>query len=488
VASTDAGGPLWPLVKALQLLPCLGSVNQRVFVVRLVIDRLGSLRADEHPQIQQHIFNIVEACARRPDGLQALYDVVSELDKGVIHLREVEALISQRTLPPVWPDDERKQLFALLSGIIFTDLVDLYHQVAGLAAPELPAQTTYREVFLTLETLNTDANGLPKPIVFVEHLAKRLRHELAIELRRWADRQANRLGVITELQAMRREFRAPPPGPEPNAPAYLVLLLRYVGLSQDRFQLCHWSQLDPSAEGWHPERGEDFTGTLGEVQHKVAALIESVETKWARYQPDIRIEVVLSGELLNLDIDQWPWEVDTPLPVPIGCRYAFATRSLERMQTGKWHRSWHTRWGILTGQLKTGAVMPTSTVKSDGHKSLRSLIADFENDANLVTLMLSAPPDPAATGGDEIAIALRAGVPVIIWHRRDCGSEDFLATAEELLHGDASASILQRMRHVRTTAFESHSGHVGHHLALLWDDPERLVVPSELGPPKEATV
>jgi hypothetical protein len=83
----------------------------------------------------------------------------------------------------------------------------------------------------------------------------------------------------------------------------------------------------------------------------VAALIELVETKWARYQPDIRIEMVLSGELLNLDVDQWSWEAESTLPaVPIGCRYAFAIRSLERMLAGKRHRSWHARWRVSTGR------------------------------------------------------------------------------------------------------------------------------------------
>lgn len=488
MASTNAGGPLWPLVKALQLLPCMGPLHQRNFVVKLLADRLGQLQIDEIPQIQPHIFNIVEACARRPDGLQVLFEVVNELDRGATHLREVEKLIAERAVLDIWPDDERNQLFALLSGMIFTDLVDLYHQVAGPGAPELPAQTTYRNVFLMLETLNADATGLPKPIVFVEHLAHRLRHELAIELRRWCDRQANRLNVVTQLQAMRREFQAPPPGPAPDSPAYLVLLLRYAGLTKDQFQLCHWTQLDPASEGWHPERGEDFFGSLAEVRRQVATLIEDVETKWAKYQPDIRIEVVLSGDLLNLDIDQWPWEVDSPLPLPIGCRYAFATRSLERMQTGKWHRSWHRRWSVLTGQLRNGGVAPESTAKWDNDKPLRTLIADFENDTNLVSQMLTTPPDPAADGGDEIMVGLRAGVPVIVWHRRDCDSEEFLATAQDLLHGDSSANILQRIRQIRTTAFQSHAGHVGHHLALMWDDPTRLVVPTELGPPKEVVV
>ena len=488
MAPPIAGGHLWSLVKALQSLPCMGSQGDRNFVVRLLNDRLGPLQIDESPKTQPHILSIVEVCSRRPDGFDALWDIISELDQGISQLQAVERIIAEQRALALWPEEERNQVFALLSGMIFTDLVELYRQVAGASAPELPAQTTYREVFLTLETLNADANGLPKPIVFVEHLASRLRSELSIELRRWADRQASRLGVITELQAMRRASQTPPSGPPPNSPAYLVLLLRTAGLANDRLQLCHWTQLDLT-DGWHPERGEDFFGSIEQVKHQVAALIELVETKWARHQPDIRIEVILSGDLLNLDVDRWSWEVDNPLPVPIGCRYAFAARSLERMQTGKWHRPWHARWSVLTGQLEeTGSIVPESSRRAAAGEPLRGLIADFENDAKLVSLVLSAPPEAAATSGDEFAVGLRAGVPIIIWHRQDCDSEDFLSTVRELMHGDDPGSVLQRMRQIRTTAYESHAGHVGHHLVLLWDDPGRIVVPPDLGPPREASV
>lgn len=486
MASSSAGGLLWPLVRALQELPCLASQQDRNFVVRLLTDRLGHLAIEESPRIQQHLFNIVEACERRPDGLATLLEVIGELDEGTIYLREVARIIAERDADVLWPEEERERLFGLLSGMIFKDLVELYHQVAGTNAPELPAETTYREVFRTLETLNADANGLPKPIVFVEHLAYGRRPELSTELRRWSDRQASRLNVITELQALRRAFSAPPPGPAPNEPAYLVLLLRRIGLAGDLYQLDHWTQIDLS-EGWHPKRGTDFTGTLAQVQRQFAVLIEEVETKWAKYQPDIRIEVVLSGELLNLDIDQWPWEVETALPpVPIGCRYSFAIRSLERMQAGKWHRYWHARWGVLTGQLELyGAIDQELARRAEGGDALRRLVADFENNAKLVSLTLSAPPDGSESGGAEVAVGLRAGVPIMVWHREDCDSEEFLAAARELLHGDGPG-VLQRTKQVRTTAYMSHAGHVGRRLALLYDDPLRLVVPPDLGPPREA--
>jgi len=223
------------------------------------------------------------------------------------------------------------------------------------------------------------------------------------------------------------------------------------------------------------------------VKHQIAMLIEGIETDWARHQPDIRVEVVLSGELLNLDVDQWPWEVESKIPAPVGSHFPVVVRSLERMKSGKWHRAWHARWQTLNGQLSSdGTIAPRCVLRaqSSDDQALRALTADLEKDPELVSLVLSAPPRPELVGQDELAVALRAGVPIIVWHREDCRSEDFVSIAQELLHGDGPSTLLERSRQVRATAHAADSGHAGRHLTLLLDDPNRIVIPSDPTPPK----
>ncbi len=224
MVSSSVGGSLWPLVKTMQSLPSLASVQDRNFVVRLLNDRLGPLHIDESPRIGPHLLSIVEVCARRPDGLAALMDILNELDEGTPYMREVARIISERGALELWPEEEHDRLVGLLSGFLFKDIFELYQQVAGPGAPELPAETTYRQIFANLASLNAGWDGLPKPIVFVEHLAKGRRPEFAIELRRWADEQANRLGVVTELEKLRRTIREdggkkPPGSARPRTPS-----------------------------------------------------------------------------------------------------------------------------------------------------------------------------------------------------------------------------------------------------------------------------
>jgi hypothetical protein len=215
-----------------------------------------------------------------------------------------------------------------------------------------------------------------------------------------------------------------------------------------------------------------------------------VESDWAPYESDIVLEFVLPRELLNLDVDQWQWETESPFPEPVGCRFPVCVRSLDRMIARKWHRQWYIRWKQLKSQvLDKGVISPEAGFWSrpDDEWTLRRLTSYFERVSGVVALVLGAPPAAGVTEFDEVAVGLRAGIPVIVWHRQDCGSEEFVATVKDLLHAEEQGLLLDRVRLVRTNAFanEAEAQHVGNHLAVLWDDPERVVVPDRPGPPEE---
>ncbi|WP_158887082.1 effector-associated domain 2-containing protein [Amycolatopsis anabasis] len=481
---------LWPLVEALRELSCLAEVGDRNFVVRMLSGMLGAhLPVEEHPIAVRHLYGIVEACRQRPNGLTALREVLDRIEQGSKPMRRVRAIITQMTALEMWPDDERDLLFELLRGVVVPDIGDIYRFVAGPGAPGLLGQTTFPEVFLLLETLNADPDGLPKPLVFVEYLATRVRLDLASELRRWADRQATRFGVVNELQAVRRKFvHVPMPAPPPRSQAYLVLLLQLDGPSGDRFRLSHWTQLDVT-QGWYPEHGPDFVGPLDEIKYRVAELAEATEANWAQYEPEICVEFVLSSDLLNLDVDQWQWETDSSVPEPVGCRFPVAIRSLERMKAGKWHRSWRSRWKELNHQLEedgTIAVESNYCHPARDEDGLRTLTSVFAREGRLVSLVLGEPPAGDGTGRDQVLVGLRAGIPVIFWHRQDCRLAEFTQTVAKLLHEEAPGNVLERVRYVRANAFEGgpDTAHVGNHLTVLWDDPERVVVPRDPAPPE----
>jgi hypothetical protein len=479
---------LWSLVEALQKVPSLTDANSRRLVIRIIADELGRpFLVDEYQKTTEHLFSIVDACRQSPDGLWALLKALEYLEPGALSTAAVRQIIVQMAPLDSWSREELRDLFALLAGIVVPDIAEVYRFVAGPAAPKIAEQTTYEEMVLALETLNAGVDGLPRPLVFIEHLAARVRLDLGMQLRRWVDQQATRMNLFAELQEVRRQLprTSIPTSPQPRSPAYIIFLLQYEGLGGD-YRLSYWQQLDVTG-GWHPERGTDFQGRLDDIKRHVAELIEGVEAGWAQYVPDIRVEFVLPMALLNLEVDQWQWEVESPLPEPMGCRFSVVVRSLERMQKPKWHRHWYARWAELESQVYSNGAIAAECghwSRSADLDSLRGLTSFFERYRNIVALMLSVPPLPHSF--DELMVGLRAGIPVVVWHRKDCTDDEFVTTVKAFLHAASPGHLLDRVRSVRSNAYaESGQRHVGAHLTVLWDEPRRVVVPDCPAPPEE---
>lgn len=485
-----ANGVLWPLVHALMRVSCLAELSGRNLVTRIVSDELEHpLPVVEYSQARTHLLSLVDACRQRPDGLSTLLYVLDRVEPGSKAMIEVRRVITEMIAYDTISPEDRKQLFSLLSGVVIPDIGGIYRFVAGAAALDLPEQTTYQEMFRALETLNANVDGIPKPIVFVEHLAARVRPDLAMELRRWVDVQAGRIGLETELAELRDQLAGIVlPAPPRRSDAYVIFQIERAGPAGDRYRISTWRQLDVS-DGWSPDRGPDIIATgMTETKYRVAEVIEAVEGEWAQYEPNIRLEFLLSAELLNLDVDQWQWETESRFPMPMGCRFFVSIRSLERMKAKKWHRSWFSRWKELKAQVDAnGGVAPGCGFRNRGSDStgLRHLTAHLERSPAIVSLILSAPPVIGAPHADEVEIGLRAGIPVIIWHRETCDSEEFFAAVDEVLHDSSTRQLLDRARMIRANAFADGTGpkHVGSQLTIMWDDPERMVIPVVEGVP-----
>jgi hypothetical protein len=489
-------GLLWPLVQALSQLPSLLSMAVRDQVVGLLDERLGvDFTVEPNKRPVRHLFAIAEACCQRPGGLDALLEALGEVESDSSALSAVGDAIRDMSALELWSDEDREALLNLLADVVVPEVAEIFHAVAGDSVPRLHGQTSYLEMFESLEALNADPSGVPRPLVFIEHVAARVNADLAGELRRWSDEQATRMDLHAELAEVRRVAVEDPAAicsPPQNSKAYIVVQIQREGPSGERYRLSHWRQLDLSA-GWAPIRGEDVLGDREIMRRHVGMLVERAEIDWLAYQPEIRLEFVLAYENLDLDVEQWAWETDSPIPEPLGCRYTVSIRSLERMELVKYHRSWRRRWASLRAQVDSyGAIPPIACHRTRSHdaESLSSLMAELNRRPELVALVLSEPPQRKNAGRDEFAVAVRAGVPVIAWLRDPDPPPAFLAAIEEMLCGvDDADHLLERVRRARNTALEHGPGqHFGSRFALVYDDPFHDVVPTRPTPPEGASV
>ncbi|MDQ2585457.1 effector-associated domain 2-containing protein [Saccharothrix yanglingensis] len=202
-------GLLISLVDALSRVPVLADRAGLDLVVRMMSAELReALSVEDHPTAIGRLFSLAEVCHRTPERLAALVRVVAKFESDSRALVELRHLVAELTPLDLFPTTERARLFTLLAGVVVPDMADIYRAVAGPTAPGLFGPATYYEVFRVLETLNAGPDGVPRPLVFVEHIAMRVGTEVASGLREWNDAQAAEMGFSEELSALRVTLHA----------------------------------------------------------------------------------------------------------------------------------------------------------------------------------------------------------------------------------------------------------------------------------------
>lgn len=424
---------------------------------------------------------LVKSCAAVDEGLQTLARCLGYAEQGSETVLALWRLVDEWEATAFFENADLRPLCPLLQTIRSTSLLTtLARRASHARTQELNVWcTTGWEVFLHLAGDNTAAGELPPAMAFLslaaEHLVKEGRTQDAEELRRWNRRQAQLRGLMDEMAGWQHDGSAAPSIEPSLHPAYLLIQLEPDGVDPDSYYVSHWRQSD--TDGWHPIPGETVKLHRDELPGAVDRLIEEAEELWSDLRQPVVIEYILPWDLLGEPVEWWNKERDAPIPTPLVMDYTVVLRSFDRLRKGAWHRPWNNRWR----QLKE------RPADSRSHWSLPDRSAfhlerELKEDEQIVCLILSEPPgadSPAAR--QEFVAALRAGIPALLWDRSGSGVA-FREAAADIVRDRGLAGLLERTRRWRNEALalgpEGWDGHVGRHLALLLDDPERMPGPS----------
>ncbi|SFW79247.1 effector-associated domain 2-containing protein [Amycolatopsis australiensis] len=466
------------LIDCLEQIPSLRDPGSRRLCLDLLADHLGvPLVVEELPTTRASLIGIVQACRRQhPRALSAFVDAVEQMEPGSIPVRRARAAVDDMAALDLVTEYDRQELLTLLGENPSSRLAELVRAAAGPAAELTSADHRPADALATLERMNAQPDGVPPLLLFVEYLAAAADEQRAEALRDWNDRQAARLGLTEQISAVRLAQATEPATPAAVV-AYLVVRIEPDLLDPGLLVVVHWRHNDPA--GWRPRRGEPFTGDLDAVRAHVAELVAKAETGWARDASAIRIEFLLPYALLNLPVDQWDLEADSPLPRPLGLHYQVVVRSLDRARSPRWHREWRRRWDLLK-KVPAGLTTPEEHwLWSDGAKRrhLTALDAKLAEQKKVVSLVLRSVPEGPDPG--EVLVGVRTGIPVMIWHRTESARSAFEAEIKSLR--DVLPELVEHLRLLRTRARQAArpDSHVGSRVSLLWDDPERPVEPQD---------
>lgn len=432
-------------------------------------DELGvSLEPFNGDALRPWLLSLVDHCAHLPDGLPCLARALRYLEQESTSVTSLLQLLEEWEASAFFSGVDLRRLRPVLESLGPPGLPTLARRASRSRVQELPAwcNSGWR-VFLRLAGENSAKGEIPPSLAFLALVAEELamdgRVEEAEELRRWHRLRQYEWGLDGEAADWDPLL----------APAYLIIQFEPDGLDSERYYLSHWHQSDSA--GWHPVQGETRHLHRDELHAEVETLIEQTEEKWADLTQPIVLEFILPWELLNEPVEWWHKESSSALPTPLVMDYMVFLRSLDRLRRTAWHRPWRNKWRRLSEQPADSHSYWSHP--DDGPSYYFHLERELKEDQHAVCLILSAPPGGNGEGDRyEFLAGLRSGVPLMIWHRRDCADPAFREAISEIVQDRGLASVADRVARLRTEALalgpDRWDGHVGRHLAILLDDPD----------------
>lgn len=327
------------------------------------------------------------------------------------------------------------------------------------------------QMFANLAGSSGTDHGVPLFMIFLELVADLLPTDPGRRIKQLLRRLASEWGVSGELE--RCVYRsAQRVGGRGDRDSALLILIDPHPIRPETYTVKHWY-------GWSDEpgildkRGEQVVGWAG-LESAVRGIVQTAEVDWRAGDRPGRIEFILPFSLLNMPVERWRKEADPDIPLFL--RYAVVVRSLDRFRDPGLHPEWRARWNSLWRSPRQAHCR-----FSEDHPY--RLEESIMFDSRVVAMVLSEPPTLQSRNGmSQLRIAIRTGVPIVIWHR-DAGPGSILRRVieEEITWGDGVSKMPEFARRLRasTVVSDDERTEIGKDLVLLWDDP--LCLPEEFG-------
>ncbi|MEU1485587.1 hypothetical protein [Streptomyces sp. NPDC005752] len=384
---------------------------------------------------------------------------------------------------PDFTDRSVREIHRLLADVRRVDDGRLHALLNHELGVDIPYGQTPAQRFDHLCGVNTQADGLPPALVLVEITAFLEQTALREELREWSDTWAREVGpeAVQALGERRRAIAALPTA-DPGVARCLVVMVEPADDSSADIHVRHWVNAAPGY--WEPVAGEVRRTTLDGLADEVERAIGRGQKRWAgmpvtESEPTPQVEFVLPFSLMNHDVarlEMGTWSGD---PLPISLRYHVHLRSLERMRAARrdgYLPLWRERWT----QLRNAGVAESYRWHGEEGERLDRWRAKLIADPGLTAVILDVPALPGL-GLEALVTAIAQGVGLAAWDRRT-DSPELSGEVLTLLLAHPPSQIPSKVSALRKKAEGMNRDHwsLGKHLALLWDDPNRLVDCEEL--------
>jgi hypothetical protein len=363
-------------------------------------------------------------------------------------------------------DPEMQQLLALLEsgGQLVTDKVlAICPSVNDLYNPDDRQPETLEDILIELE----DMQSIYSEFAPIDRLVAQLKsdpkisRQLRSQLRIWL---RSRVPDLLQLEAEVSQTE--------TANQY-VLMVRVIANGGKRYTVSAWllpdqpsSQELPPEDWGDPDQKFEFDQIPDLLQVWLKRGVE--KTGESKY---VTVQVFLPKDKLNVAIEQW--EVNTKgIPVWLGveCKHVVVRcddRLLKLRQDERYIDRWKTRWQRFQDEDYCPCDDLLAAGDGESEEIWRSLYSKL-NRAEVIGCHFKTPPC-----NDIVDRMIDWASPVLLWRRHPL--PHCLNEWQSLLQQQISG-LPNAVTRAREAAWESkvQTMHLGSHLALLWDDPDRL--------------
>jgi len=190
---------------------------------------------------------------------------------------------------------------------------------------------------------------------------------------------------------------------------------------------------------------------------------------------DLTIEIFLPIDLMCMEIDRWKITGPIEDDITLGTEYSIRLRSVERLDLkyldyylSKWYESWGKVRKILQNEPIQENFEHLQEMETFNCKLLSSKLKEK------IGLKVTCTHSQSIRQ-DLFRAILTATTPIAIWTRADIANLDQVTAINEILTFKPLCNLSESVRQNRIKAANAQTEeHLGHHLALLWENPYRL--------------
>ncbi|MFD6322731.1 hypothetical protein ACFWOL_07600 [Streptomyces sp. NPDC058442] len=458
---------------------------------RLNIELTGLVA--EGMSARSQFYDIVRLLGDIPGGLMVLADTLRFFAPGARSTEAFHHLVHSMFVQPPLTRAQLQEIHGLLRQAPAVPVVRI-HRAARGTYEQLPAgQDDIVLAFDHLVQANARADGLFPFLLYVEYVAALTPVRLRRQMSRWNASVADGLGVLDTLEALAAELS--PVRPEhAEGMAYLAIRIERTddadgdhdngygygygsgyggghdsGYGDDgEYLVSSWTKEDASS----PARPDflDFPCSGEDLEMTVERAISSGESLLAGLDTPVQLEFLLGRDLVDLPVEEFSTHRSSGLPRSLVRHYQTVIRSLERQHDPAIQRVWRRRWRSMRESPHECAWHACGGLSGLSPSGLQEVLGRDMAGRVVAVALLDAPQRPEPGIVHPYDVALREGVPAMLWSRSAGAVQALDDLAKQLFATNQLNTLAAKIHEVRgAQAFDG--------VLLLIDDPENVYVP-----------